>query len=216
MVFRPVAMAVVVSLLSSCARTAPEVEEGVGPSPSADATPAGERSGDMAASGGLGQASGGAVDARFTVRSPFVQQGGRMTVALLAEYPGRPLHPASLLLLKLSAGNQFSRDGGAGSDSDRTYWHQTFDAAGDVRFPVHYELTHEPVTETLSLGTDQYSLEEGRVFLVDLTARPIEVTQTAVELAPLLTSQEPTPHELQSLVEKLAEQHEAVRRFTER
>ncbi len=165
--------------------------------------------------GHMGETSGGSAAAHFAIRSPFLQQGDRMTVVLLAEHPGKSLEPASLFLLKLTAKNAFSTDGRTGNDSDKTDWHQKFAAAGDKKYPVRYEIPHKPLAEQLTLGERAYSLEEGRVFLIDLTAQPVHVTQVKEALPALLPNQPLTREDLKGVVDKLREKHESVRTFSQ-
>jgi hypothetical protein len=163
--------------------------------------------------GHVGETSGGSADAHFAIRCPFLQQGDRMSIVLLAEYPAKPLQPASVLLLKLTSKNAFSVDGSVGGDSDKHFWHQRFAAKGDKKLSVRYEIAHKPVTEQITFQEKAHSFDEGRVFLVDLTTEPVKITQVNEDLQNLLPGKQLGREDLKGAVEKLREKHESVQDF---
>ncbi len=165
---------------------------------------------DVVASGHLGATSGGSPGLRFGLSSPFFQEGDRMTIALLAEYPGRPMQAATLLLIRLTDGKSFATDGGCGDDSDVTYWHQKFVSIDGENVPVRYEMSHSPIAETITIGGQTYPLDDERVFLIDLTARPPMVTRLAEDLPALLPGTALGRDDLKKAVDTLRARHEAV------
>jgi hypothetical protein len=127
--------------------------------------------------GHLGQTSSGSADAQFVIKCPYWRTGDQAIVCGLAEYPGRPLQPAFVLLLKLPSTTNFGASTSVGSDGEKSYWHQDFRTSGEKTHPIRYEIKHKPVGEQLTLGEKTYALDSGQVFLVDLAAQPVQVIQ---------------------------------------
>lgn len=164
-------------------------------------------------SGHLGETSSGSADARFVIKCPFHLTGDQMTVMGLAEWPGKPRHPAFLLLLKLPPKPgvvSFGVDGAVGSDGEKSYWHQQFNTSGNQKQWVRYEIKHKPIAEQFTLGDQPSSLDSGRIFLLDLTTQPVQVNQLKAELGELLPGGDPGKEDLQAVVAKLRAKHEKV------
>jgi hypothetical protein len=161
--------------------------------------------------GHLGETSSGRAGAQFIIKIPYWQNGDQAIVCGLAEYPGRPLQPAFVLLLKLPSQQYLVSISSVGTDSEKAYWHPSFRGSASQNFPVRYEIKLDPVGEQFFLGDKQYALDAGGVFLVDLTAQPVQVTQVKTDVKDLVSAADPGRDSLKSAVDKLRAQHETVR-----
>jgi hypothetical protein len=165
-------------------------------------------------SGHLGGTATDGAAGRFVIRSPYLRRGDEVTVVGLAELPGRPLHAAFVLLLKLPPSAGLGGTGGAGAREGKSYWYHEFPAAGGASEMVRYEVEQDGPTETISFGGQRQPLEGGRLFLVDLTAKPAWVAQRKAELGDLPPpSEDPGSGYLRKVTERLRERHRAVRDF---
>jgi hypothetical protein len=158
-----------------------------------------------------------------TIR-PFLVEGENTDILLgLMRRPDMPLAPTYVVVIKKpvpAPSGSGSRTGGATIDP-------TFTVKSDVRLAyssgknlsVEYEQTRDPRNERFLIDGKMYSLEAGRVFLVDRTAQPHKVTQVGAdirELTPGQNWQRRQREEARKAVEQLRAQDPAVQAFLAR
>jgi hypothetical protein len=131
-----------------------------------------------------------------TIR-PFLLQGENTDVLLgLAARPDVPLAPTYVVLIK----NPASASAERGSHSVGAAIESDFTMKSNVgmsyllgknlsAMSVVYEGRREPSTESLSIDGVVYTLESGRVFLVDWTVLPRKITQVDADVREILPDQ---------------------------
>jgi hypothetical protein len=205
---RPTAIAVLLSVLLFCVACSRTVDTSRPPGEPEDTR--------ETAFGHAGKIKLGAAGQEFEGQVPFYRDGDLMVYVPLSGYPGKPLSPAYVLILRLARGAAFSLGSGVGSDGSSLWMSPTqFDSKGRD-FPFSYKVSGKPLVEEFSAGERTYKLEDGRVFLVDLTADPPALTQVQSDVASLLEvhpDRDTTKEELKGAVEKLSSKEKAVRDF---
>jgi hypothetical protein len=118
----------------------------------------------------------------------------------------------------------FLMDGGLGGASDYLQISPAQNDSKGRRFRFKYTVNiddrgeiirEKPPVEVFAAGGKNYKPEEGRLFLVDLTADPPAVSQVNVDVADALPrpDRDPSLDELKAAVEKLAANQKDVRDF---
>jgi hypothetical protein len=167
------------------------------------------------ASGTLGSVRTGGADWMFEGRAPYYRDGDLLVYVPQAAYPGRPLAPACVLVMRLVRGGPFYLGGGLTSDGRSLEISPVQQDGRGNEYRFAYKVAGDPLAERFEAGGRAFKPEDGRVFLVDLTADPPELTQVNADLAGLF----PHPDRdlgtdvLKAAVAKLSEREEAVRRF---
>jgi hypothetical protein len=156
-----------------------------------------------------------------------MQDGGLVVLVGMTRYPGKPLGPSCLVLLRLYSVDTFIQDGGYFEGESRSWWYKRYGTVYPYspKVSVKHEIDHNPPRERLLLEEQPYELESGRVFLIDLTAQPEEgnlynprppkIIPIKADLAGLFPRQggEPTPEEMKQAVDKLREKNPEIRDF---
>jgi hypothetical protein len=153
----------------------------------------------------------------YSVRGYGYQNGDRLTVVGLSEWPGHPAGPAFVAMYRLPNRDRLSFTGQSGSfnPGDKIYFQQKFTPAGGDEREIRYLVKDEPPTEQWSLDGKLYATESGRLTLTDLTKKPPEVNQVRVDLAELIPATEVNETQFKAGLEKLRERSEKVHKFLE-
>jgi hypothetical protein len=157
-------------------------------------------------------------------RVPNYEDGDLEVLLPMSAFPGKPLGPAFVLILRLVAKGPRLSDGAVAGSTDHLVINPTqYDSKGR-KFRFEYTVNidergeiirDKPPVEAFSASGKKYTAEEGRVFLVDLTADPPTVSQVKLEVADVLPrpDQDPSLEDLKAAVEKLAGKEKVVRDF---
>jgi hypothetical protein len=165
--------------------------------------------------GHMGKVKSGAAGQEFEGRIPFFRDGDLKVYAPLSGYPGKPLGPAYILVMRLAPGAGSYLGGSLSTDGNSLEIGPVQKDSKDRDFRFTYRVSGKPPVEEFSAGGQTYKLEGGRVFLVHLTAEPPGISQVPVDLAgvPARPDQDPTLDELKAAVEKLASKDKTIRDF---
>jgi hypothetical protein len=162
--------------------------------------------------GSLGQTSISLSGDLYAIKSPYWRSGDQMVVCGMAEHPAKPHHRAFLLILKFPPqANIYG--GGVSSDGEKSTWTHSFYNSSRKEHVAGYLLKHKPFAEEVTFDKQTYSLDAGRVILVDLVAEPVQVTQVKAEIKDIIPESSPSRQDLKDALEKLRAQHDNVRTF---
>jgi hypothetical protein len=158
----------------------------------------------------------GAPGGHYAIRAYKYQKGDRIAVAGILERPGQGgAGPAFVMLYRLPNRDEpsFSVKSSSGGGGGLVSFEQSFTVAGGNVCAVEYELKGEPVTEHWSINKKPYTVDAGRVVLVDMTKNPAEITQVQADLTGVFSTIELNQQKMKADLDKLREQNEAARRF---
>lgn len=168
---------------------------------------------ELTASGHMGYTHVGEWEGRV----PVYRHGSLMVYAPQAGFPGKKMEPAFLLLMRLNRRVGWYLGSGLSCDGESLEISpvQRDRHGNDFRFL--YLVKGSPPVETMTAGGAAYQPENGRVFLVDLTADPPHLVQLNHDLSALLprSGEELTEGELKSAVERLKSRDPAASDFVD-
>jgi hypothetical protein len=168
--------------------------------------------GPAEAFGVLGKTLGSEIQNRFV----FCQHGKQLVLIGYARYPGRALTPSFLVLLGLVTENGFEVESPYFWSTDAVLiLSQGWPDVSGAKLFLKHEISREPPHERLRLRGTLYPLEEGRVFLGNLSVSPATVTQLKDDLAMLFAApqREPTRAEIEAAVATLRGRFVEVREW---
>ncbi len=179
-------------------------------------------------SGHAGKMSSGTAGKEWVGYNPWYRDGPLQVYAAQAGPHGTPRAPVFLLLQRLAPKAPYALGAGLRSDGESMEIGVTQHAADGKPFPFVWKAAGVPVleirtpltprySETITAGGKAYSPDAGRVFLVDLTADPVTVTQVKADLGELFrgAGDEITGDEIRDVVKRLAGLEKPVGDFLE-
>jgi hypothetical protein len=178
------------------------------------------------AKGHLGKLRSGTAGKEWAGYVPFFRQGALQVYAPQAVCHGEERRPVFLLIERLAFGVPYIMGSGLESDGSSLKFNLSQNDASGKPFPVEWRAVGVPegqirfpatprFSEAITLGGKPYSLEKGRVFLVNLSEAPPVVTQVDADLIDLFqgAGEEITREELEDIVERLMGLAQAVKAF---
>ncbi|QDV23839.1 hypothetical protein [Aureliella helgolandensis] len=139
---------------------------------------------DTVESGNLGVQSTLEGDERFSSTLPYIRRGRDLMILGLLEDPEHPWRPALVLLLKLASPTSVNVTYTNQRVGEMQLLRRGYLTSVGERFPIEYRYTKSqvPVTDALALGGKDFPLDSGRVFTIDLSKDPVQITQLSLEI----------------------------------
>lgn len=174
----------------------------------------GKGAGGVEGFGHLGQSKTQSGDKVWECRLPYWQKGNRVLLLGVAASPAKPLGPVFLAIVRLPSHNESAFQGGVESNPAADVVQRVLQSVGHGPL-IEYSVEKEPHRERFRIGDTDYSLEAGRVFLMDQMAKPPTVTQVQADLSATFSDDlgNPSKEELTEAIQRLRKEHETVDQF---
>jgi hypothetical protein len=161
--------------------------------------------------GHLGETSGAtAGKTNYRFRYPYLLENGCLAVAGFSQYGERAMSPSFLAIVKLPSENSFYRSFNSQSSGEGHTWRLRLIAGDDKASTIDHAIKNDPQDERFALGGKDYALEDGRVFVFDLTAAPPQAAQINADLSKLLPDPNPTREQFRAALQSLRAEHAPV------
>ena len=152
--------------------------------PADQGTHAGGEEHETIESGNLGGQSASGELGRFSSTLPYFRHGREQLILGLLEDPEQSWRPTFVLLLKLANPTTINVTFTNEPDGEMQLLRRGYLTGSGKRFHIEYRYTDSmlPVKDRLALGGDNYPLESGRVFTIDLSSDPVQITQLDLDI----------------------------------